>query len=68
MLRGLLALIVNRPKLDFKMIFKKSLVGGGFLSPLGPVMFLRGFPPLPCAAYRPHKIAKIAFHAISYGK
>ena len=31
-------------------------------------MFLRGFLPLPCAAYRPHKIAKIAFHALSYGK
>ena len=67
-LRGHPALIINRPKLDFKIIVKKNQVSGGFLCPPRSYHVFEGFPPLPCAAYRPHKIAKIAFHALSYGK
>ena len=32
-------------------------------APLGPVMFLRGFPPLPFAAYRPHNSQNHAIFA-----
>ena len=56
------------PKLDFEIIFKRSIVSYVFLFHLGLDIFSRGpHPPLLCEAYWLHKFANSENHVIFHG-